>query len=237
MRKFLLTVMLLLALHTQAAAAVWIVGFDATASVPPKEHAVYPDIVRSTVLEFAQPGDTIILLRLDRREAETVVLDERLTHLKRDVKALYEKLRETKQSKDRRGTTDFSLVIEHARQRIELDRRLKGTAATERYVIVFVTDGVHDSKNQIESRPIPAETDWRMLFVGVQPKTEEQIRRLCTQAGLATQERIVVVPFDQWSGVVSALPEFFGQPVNLALRKALSRLSQSAGNGSAPSHP
>jgi hypothetical protein len=210
---------------------VYVVAYDASASVPAAEFAAYPDMVRGAVLELVRPGDTIVFLRMDRPNdpPETTTFDSRFSRLRMGVVSLYEQLRALKQSGPRHGT-DHGLALDHVRRRIELDRRL-ASKVTPRYVLVAVTDGVADGKQTPVSAPSAGWTaglDWRLVFLGVRSDVESGVRTSATRCGFNDPQRVLFLPFSHWQQLRANLSQFIGRTPNTALVSALDRSARSA---------
>lgn len=210
---------------TSAGQYFFSVCYDTTRSVPAKQFMHYPDIVRSSVLELVKPGDVVTLLRVDQPDAdpETFVLENRLTRFEQGVRGIYSQLRELKQSRVDHGT-DIGLILNHARQRIELDQTINRTKPPK-YITVCVSDGVPEKKQTKGNWTSPARGDWVILFLGVREGTEEGIRRLANEAGFRDRDRIHIVPFSHWKEIAPSIPKLVGRPSNPSLAKVLSRVT------------
>jgi hypothetical protein len=220
--NFILILMLQLSLAGIAHAAPynWTVCYDTTKSVPVKEFKEYPRIVRSAVLELLKPGDVLSLLRVDQTETESIELQNRLSRFQRSVESIYRKIHEIGRNQ-KAHTTDFGLILNHARRRIELSGKVARNMPA-RHVVVCVTDGVADGKQTLETQKGPIKVDYRVLFVGVKNGTEENLRKMASQTGFTDQGRILIVPFQHVREV--PLSKFIGRSSNPSLEKSLSRI-------------
>lgn len=213
----------------KAVQTVWMVGYDPTGSVPGGHFPSYPAVVRQVVLELLRPGDVIIVVRATDRPDDppkTFALDRRLSRFEQGVREIYNWLSAVKQARGRHHTTDLGLVLEHARRRMELDRKLG--AGPVRYRILLVTDGIATGQQTLSKWASPAQGDWKLVYVGVQPGTEGKLGQLMEQAGLQDEGRILGVPFTHWKELTPSLPQFLGRPINPQLVKILSRPAQAA---------
>lgn len=210
------------------APTVFLVAYDGSRSVPQTEAAQYPDMVRAAVLELVAPGDTVVLVRMDRSHdaPETFVFDTRLSRLRTGVVEIYERLQAYERSRAPHGT-DQRLAFDHLRRRVDLDRRLSA-AGSRRYVLVAVTDGVPDGRQTAAASASgwASGIEWRAVFLGVKPGAEEQLRQTAARMGLDDPQRMLIVPFSHWSQLRASFAGFVGRAPNAALVAALARAAR-----------
>jgi hypothetical protein len=211
------------------APTIFVVAYDGSRSVPATEFAEYPDMVRAAVLELVAPGDTVVLVRMDRPQdpPETHVFDTRLSRVRARVVEIYERLRAQQRSREGHGT-DQRLAFDHVRRRVDLDRRLS-SSASHRYVLVAVTDGISDGRQTPVDPVAPGWAnglDWRAVFIGIKPGVESRLQQTAERMGLDDRQRLLLVPFSHWSQLRSSFAGFVDRAPNAALSTVLARAAR-----------
>ena len=203
----------------------FVLGIDASASVPELEFAAYKEHARE-VLQLTRPGDTLVIRRLeDPAYIDTTVFGEEFSKHRRQVVEVYHRIAAMKK-RSKGGDTLFNPILSHVVRQIGIDRTLdKKAANARRYVAVLFTDGAPDDRPAQaldDVRPL-AEADWRLLVLGLHEGNQAKLEPLVARAGFEGEGKVFYVPYAQLGATLERLPRVIGRDADERVRRDLAK--------------
>jgi hypothetical protein len=206
--------------------ADYLIGWDATASVPAEHYAHYREVVRA-LLETVRAEDRLVLLELGRsasarpgtRIPDVVRVRGRVTRMRRAVSEFYTGVMELPQQEQRLGYTDLGAVFSHAARRIESDARHGRERAV---VIALLTDGEATGTQTAPSEGWagPGDAEWELVLFCIDPDAQRRVLALAEQWGFDDPSRVHALGTD-FQEELDQLVGLLGRGKNDSLLRAL----------------